>query len=202
MNKHIEKFNMDVIEGVISSIKERFRAENKPEDVIDNLKKVYNHYQMWLEKLRRAYQRNKPPISVYPFFLKTTFHQPAKPKQDGKYDGNSGEDSDWEDVDINVKKEEKKDEKSKEEKKVEKPKEEEEKKEPVVDELISSDSNSDEEDDKRNNLDKAENNDRIFAQYEEVHRAKKKFKCKFLNVMMKLSSGDFVAPKATAEIDY
>jgi hypothetical protein len=40
MNKHIEKFNMDVIEGVISSIKERFRAENKPEDVIDNLKKV------------------------------------------------------------------------------------------------------------------------------------------------------------------
>ena len=40
MNKHIEKFNMDVIEGVITSIKEKFRQENKPEDVIDNLKKV------------------------------------------------------------------------------------------------------------------------------------------------------------------
>ena len=196
MSKHTTKFNYDIIEGVIHTLKEKFRAENKPDDVIDTLKK------MWEERLKKAIAlRNKrPDFKLFPMPI-YIMSRPAYPPK--KLDGNSSEEEEeWEKVEI-IKKEEVKKEELKEEAKTEDrplpvtelPKE-------VVDEPISSDSDDSMEQGRKSSIDKMESTDKIFAQYEEVHRAKKKFKCKFINVLMKLSSGDYVAPRATAEIDY
>ena len=162
---------------------------------------------MWIDKVKKAMNQKRSfqnMLAFKPILMNSLTTQYKK------LDGNSDSESeDWERVPVNSEaKDAKKSTKPKEELRAEKAKEKEEEKKKVEEphvineEQISSSDSSSFEDGNYRGIDKTEASDIIFAQYEEVHRAKKKFKCKFLNVMMKLSIGDYVAPKASAEIDY
>ena len=225
MNKATFKFNNYIIEALTQNIKEKFRSDGKPEEIANTLEKI------WKQKLSSALiARNKKPEEKYhhiPIYFQI---KPIQNKKlDGNSSDEGEENEHWEEVHMATKTQEEPyikpaesaltieksnisepmkdndttvtmedpsiddnpfDSNIKKETKIQ-----------VNEEALSSDSDDSLEEFMRP-LDKAGGDSLMFAQYDEVHRSKKSFKCKFHNVIMKLDSGDYVATTAVAEIDY